>query len=493
MTWRARGEVAVALMVAAHLSFLPWAWGSMHAWSQMISLGLAAAAFLLGLALNPQPPLAETPVSRWRKLAAFPPFWIGLLILGLICAHAFNSAWQTVQFEGMFWIIPVDHVEWLPSGVEAPFERMNAARHLVVLSSAYLTLLTLCLFIARTRLLRLLLAVVLFNGLILTGVGFLQILQPAEKVLWMRETKSQFLASFIYRNHGAAYFNLLLAAAVGFYLFLRERYWKDIGRRKVDASPIFFFLGLTIFTLVVFSQSRAGAAVAVGLGILAFLFSFGHGLVWHRLKETLGLTFLYLLLFAVFTGTFVYIWGWDRITERFARMIDEQGQVEWSVRKQGYMATLEIFQAKPVWGWGAGSFEYVFPAYQEQYPEILVRGRTRLIWEYAHSDPLQLLAEYGSVGAALFLALFLCWAWGFFRNKGYRRVLPLWCAIGAFGALAHSHVDFVFYNPAVFITTVVLFALSYRHAALDRGRRRLRAEGAERQIERAEDREDPNH
>jgi O-antigen ligase len=133
-----------------------------------------------------------------------------------------------------------------------------------------------------------------------------------------------------------------------------------------------------------------------------------------------------------------------------------------------------MFEDSPVWGWGAGSFEYIFPVFQQAYPEIHKRGTTRMIWEYAHNDPLQTLAEYGIVGFTLFALLFLAWLVGMIRTGAYRKPIPVWCGLAALATLAHSNVDFVFHNPAILVTVAAFLAISYRYGVLDRDRRRHR-------------------
>ena len=78
------------------------------------------------------------------------------------------------------------------------------------------------------------------------------------------------------------------------------------------------------------------------------------------------------------------------------------------------MATLDMAYDRIIFGWGAGSFRYIFPVYQSNYKEIWYskkhskRGwEGRKIYNYAHNDWVQFLAEYGIVGCALIAALFL--------------------------------------------------------------------------------------
>lgn len=71
------------------------------------------------------------------------------------------------------------------------------------------------------------------------------------------------------------------------------------------------------------------------------------------------------------------------------------------------LAALEMFLDRPVLGVGPGAYGARFMEYKirviEQHPE-LVRGTTRTMFGDAHNDHLQMLAEAGAPGYALFLA-----------------------------------------------------------------------------------------
>ena len=78
-------------------------------------------------------------------------------------------------------------------------------------------------------------------------------------------------------------------------------------------------------------------------------------------------------------------------------------------------ATWEMAEDRLVFGWGAGSFRYIFPIYQKGYDILWYyyyredRGWVgRKVYSYAHNDWVQFLAEYGIVGCTFLLAMFLC-------------------------------------------------------------------------------------
>ncbi len=81
----------------------------------------------------------------------------------------------------------------------------------------------------------------------------------------------------------------------------------------------------------------------------------------------------------------------------------------WKVRLLLWKSTARMALARPLTGWGAGSFEREFPAWRDP-REIRVSSmdhafETRV--NRAHSDPLQVFAETGALGLAGYLVLLL--------------------------------------------------------------------------------------
>lgn len=102
-------------------------------------------------------------------------------------------------------------------------------------------------------------------------------------------------------------------------------------------------------------------------------------------------------------------------------------------RLRWWLSALSMIGDRPLFGFGPGSFEYVFPAFRGSSAGLLSSV-------YAHNWPLQFAAEYGLPCAAVF------WGWLLVR---LRKISG-----GAFWAvtavLLHSLVDFTLYSPAIF-------------------------------------------
>jgi O-antigen ligase len=117
---------------------------------------------------------------------------------------------------------------------------------------------------------------------------------------------------------------------------------------------------------------------------------------------------------------------------------------------------------KPLFGWGLGTFEYVFPRYQRFYSDYLVN--------YAHNDYLQLLVETGLAGLAVLVFFF----YRFIQScrvgldRWQHESLPaakLAAVIGCVGIFVHSLFDFnmhVLANALVFVTVASIATSSIR-------------------------------
>jgi len=129
-----------------------------------------------------------------------------------------------------------------------------------------------------------------------------------------------------------------------------------------------------------------------------------------------------------------------------------------------WRAALQQWQLNPLFGTGSGTYFYygrMFRASQMQGDPV-----------YTHNDYLQLLAEYGLVGAALFLiflVVHLASGWRNFQRLGPRRVLvslrlpsnSMALQIGAIASvvayMVHSVVDFNLHIPANVLLMAFVF------------------------------------
>lgn len=454
------------------LVFMPWAFGSMHAWSQITALALAVIGFLLALVPRFYPAeLAEGrafQLSSWPRLIRFPLFWVGFGLLGLLALQASNPSWVWERNASHWWLRRVTDVEWLPTSIDTPFERFNLWRQFIIYAIAWLTACTLWIGITRRKTMHILLGVLTANACILGLVGFVQRAGGGAKVLWLREFPgASSFASFVYQNHAGSYFSLMSFLALG----LAVWHFFEGRKRMARSTPAALWLlaSLLLVFAVIFSLSRGaiislavfGLAAAVALLILRFTVATASTIptivpvmVALAVIGTVGWT-----VRQVDFGTILYRFG------QFSKLQGNEGSI--LTRRLARESAVEMLGDHWVRGVGAGGFRYLFPEYIRGKPKIYAGGS--MFWEHAHNDWLEIPIELGLAGVLLLAsaAAWVGWTWS--RMKGWRHPLVLMLTLGAGQVLLHAVMDFPFQNPAILTMWCVLLVTGLRWLELDAG------------------------
>lgn len=480
-------EKALVIIASTQLVFMPWALGSMHAWSQITALGLAALGFIVALIprhyTSDYAREGEFRLLMWPKLVRFPIFWLGLLLLAYITTQALNPAWGYVTIPNRgYTILPMPHITWLPTSVRAPFEAMNAWRMLIIYAGAWLLACALWTGLTRRNAVQAILTAVVISGAVLGLVAILQRVTGTPHILWSIDRKvPYFVGTFIYKNHAGAYFNLVLAiaAALGVWHYIRASRRMD----RTSPAPAFAFAGLIIGIVVLISYSRAATILMLGftvIGVIAFLVWFLAGAKGQR---NTGVTLIVCGIFALFTGMGAYVLQGGKAVDEVDKLIQQIASGENSSqpvhqdsirgRTLAYRATWDMAQDQIITGWGSGGFRWIFPAFQKNYPGIYKspdKWARMFFWEHAHNDYLEGLAELGIAGALLVLGLLGTGAANIMRHGGLSRLPTLILCGGLLMTLAQSATDFGFYNPAILCTFTVALVLAGRWAELENRR-----------------------
>lgn len=261
--------------------------------------------------------------------------------------------------------------------------------------------------------------------------------------------------AFVNPNHLGGYLEIALALSFGLL-------WMSVaGSRRQSAPshdvatrfernllPILWRVLLwgTVAGAIALTRSR-GAVIAallstVVMGSVALISS---RRTLSRLRAVVGvactLALGIALVFAATRGAAI---------ERFLE--SDPREVTADARLRAWETSIEAWKEFPVLGAGLGAFREAFRPHQ---PEGL-RG----LWEWAHSDPLQILVTGGAVGfilaAGVWIALMIALARGW-RSQQHREE----SAIALAGMLAlvslavHGFVDFNLSIPAILMTLAV--------------------------------------
>ena len=261
--------------------------------------------------------------------------------------------------------------------------------------------------------------------------------------------------TFVNRNHLAGYLEMSLALGIGFLLASNTRYhgdWQQKLRQFIEMllSPkVIMRLTLAIMVIgLVMSRSRMGNtaffASLMITGGLALL------LMKNKSRSTTILLSSLLIIDIAIVGTF---FGVEKVAERL-----QGSSIEKESRDEVSRDTLNMWLDNPILGAGAGSYKYAYPSYKSD--DVT---STRL-YDYAHNDYLQFLAEFGVIAFLLLvLAVVLVFYWSLQAMRLRRRPLNQGLGFAACMAIIalsiHSTVDFNLQIPANAFMFVFLLAL----------------------------------
>jgi O-antigen ligase len=267
----------------------------------------------------------------------------------------------------------------------------------------------------------------------LSMFGIFQFFTSRGQIYWVVKSPGWTFGPYVNHNHYAGLMEMLIPISVT-YILSRPRH-----------DPIRLLLGFAALfpiTSLLLSGSRGGlisllAEVLLLGGILALR---GSGISRKSLATaaTLGITAAVALFFWADPGS---------ISKRLATVVHLEGPAEAELGSRLVVArdSLRILRDHPWLGGGLGSFEVAFPKYQTFPSDVL--------WDHAHNDYAEALAETGIAGGILMLvalAMFYRLAFGHLSERLRKEAgwIQLGAAVGCCGLLVHSFVDFNLHIPA---------------------------------------------
>jgi O-antigen ligase len=304
----------------------------------------------------------------------------------------------------------------------------------------------------------------LLLGMVLCG-GAMAVWAVHQRVEYRDFRVFPLTGAFAYENHYATYANLLFPLALAAAARYRYHAWQE-GQTSSPAAMLYVVAVLLAGSVLV-SGARVGSLL-IGLTLAAwfaqaFLVSRRYAHVKPRLRALPARWMRPALLL----GGVVLLGLWWR-----------QGWGAWDTFRSEAMFrgailrdTLSLWQDRPWWGVGPGTFGVVFPYYQSAVPaDVQVL--------HAHCEPLQMLAEWG-VGGVLLLVACMVGAFALMRGNGETAKNDAWPTFGelegagillGIGAvLLHSLVDFPFREPAILWGSAMLAGLCASRVRFGKG------------------------
>lgn len=481
-------EWLVALFGSLSIAFTAWGLAGYKTWT--LHLMLAGGLLTCIFALVPLPLWyngedgEHSNRNNYRRLLRLPAFWLSVLFLLYLALQALNPA-ARVSFEGtrrLLFSMDPPLGKGFPTSVMAAYTPMNAWRVAVSFLAGFSLFWGLWVGLRRRKTVILVLWAFILSGF---GMGMAAILMhftEAKEVLWtVPSGNSQFWGSFFYRNQGAAYLNLILVAAAFMFFYHAQ---KSHDRGHIGGPHLLLFC---IFALVASSVAMALSRGGILFGLVISI-AFACLLIVYTLRIVLHLRSIWLsvlpavLLALGAVTSFQYV-DLDAISRRFGDIEATIENADKDTRMLATRATWDMAQDQLVFGWGAGSFRYLFHRYQREYPSLHYKRHHptkgwigRRTFRYAHNDILQYLAEYGLVGCSFLLFLLASYLWVVLRGAGTNVMGVLMLLVGLLSTLSHAFLDFILNSPAYLIAWIGFCALAAKLVRLEWLRARSRAQ-----------------
>lgn len=319
-------------------------------------------------------------------------------------------------------------------------------------------------------------AVILILGSFEALYGLMETYSGHGHILWFRKIayREDVTGTFINRNHFAGFMGMgiLLAAAfaaayseqkkrrreviTGWGKSIRTRVSELFSKDQFYAKRALIILSGAIMGLgLIFSASRGGMiSISVALLVMGIMFLFKKE---HRKKS--------FFLLGMFLVVFIYAYnlGIDYSLKRFNSISDDYRSRERCAERAS-----EIFDDYTATGAGMGSFQYLYPRYQD--PED-----KKQYFIYAHNDWVQFAAEAGITGFVLMIAgisLYLYFTLKLWkkRNNSYSASLGIAPVAVLAGMAVHSYSDFNLHIPANFMMMTAIAAIGYSALNLEKRR-----------------------
>ena len=472
----ARREWAVVLVGGLTLAFTAWGLAGARLWSLHTLLAGGLLTLLFSFVPLPQSwngSDGEHGNSKnVKRLLRFPVFWLSVAFLSYICIQGLNPAWVQIFGENGWHVEEVEAVSWLPTSVDARYDPMNAFRVLSCFAAAFSLVCGLWVGVRRRSSAVLLLWTLVLSGVCMAIVAMLQKFTGTDLVLWtVKSPNAQFWGTFFYRNHGGAYLILMIIACSALYFY----HFNRAERRGQSGGPhlLLFVFVAVLMTSLGLALSRGGILFGGLMTGCFFIAAAGRWLFSTSIRNSILLTLVVgSLLGAGGYMAFQYVDVQD-IERRFGDIEKTIETADQDSRMICTKVTWKMAQEELWFGWGAGSWRYIFPMYQKSYPKIFYiryhpsRGwMGRKIYHYAHNDVVQFLCEYGIVGCSFLLLIFGYWVWCLLFRAAGNTMSAVMLLIGLVMVFGHAFADFILQSPVYWVALNGLFCVSVKLLSL---------------------------
>ncbi len=317
---------------------------------------------------------------------------------------------------------------------------------------------------------KILLYAMIITTAIITVYGLCQRL-GYDFALW--DIQGRIFSTFGHPNFFANYLIIIIPTFVGVFIAEATQRMEGSSTKKRHIKLLFLLILIILAVLcLLFTLSRgAFLGLAMAFPLFAILVVF-----YLRSQIKAQKFWLCALSITIFISIALVVVFDSALKSRAASSVELKTEVTGSneARLVIWKGSMKMFQAKPVFGHGLGTFQLFFPQFR---PSDYARKGVSHNTLHAHSEYLEIATEMGSIGLIAFLCLLFCY---FFisifqlkRLKGdYYAPIVIGLLSGVFAALTHNmlSVSMRWTAPAVpfwfafaFTVALVRVGLAQKH------------------------------
>lgn len=447
----------VVIHVLVFLVGTTWGFGGMIYWIKPILSWWGSLGLLITLT-------AMQDRDNWRDGGMRPLLWfIPLLVFnGLVLVSCLNVNMLELHYDTGIQLARDGGNPGMPSTAKPEV----SLRALWLFDAIWASCINLALIIRQRRILRGILVVAAINAFVLAVFGTAQKFSHAKGLYFDAVPSPQiyFFSTFVYHNHWGAFIVLTSAASLGLiWHYVRRKEARDFFHTPAFGGVI----GLLIAAATVpLSTSRSCT-------VLMTLLLGGAFVHWclrviekrRRFRESVAPPLLGGIAAVVLGLAGVWYVARDSITMRIARtqeqVADMRAKGNMGARPVLYRDTWRMAKDKPWFGWGMGSYPWVF----ETYKSIESVDGLPVFYHDAHSDWLQSFAEHGFVGTAV---LGLCGIVPLLslRRRHFSSPFSVYLMAGCGLVLLYAWLEFPFGNVAVVLSWWICYFCAVQYARL---------------------------
>ena len=282
---------------------------------------------------------------------------------------------------------------------------------------------------------------------VLVFIGYLQhILGLSAPILTKGITASNFFAFFPYDGHWAAFASIWCGV---FFTLAIKHADAQTDQRFIDSKGPYY---LSVGVLLGFSGYWVHASmpsIILLLTFSVFLLIFGiHFSVYSKDAHSKSIVNL-----SIFTSCVILA----------SSLIKIFTIAEWSGDKSLLRQTAwKLFLDRPLFGWGYQSFEFVAPFYNDD----ILNGKNYIS---ASSDFLEILAEFGLIGAILIFTFFAIPIILHFAQRRFS-LFSKYLLGSSITVIPFAVYDTPLMSPAVFVSFLIVFFIALRWAKIERSK-----------------------